>query len=94
MAARETSGRLTTKLYLEDELSALGLVVNMVTLWNTRYMDAALCQLRAGGQTVHAEDVARLSPLGYDHINLHGHYSFSPPPPTRSKKAPWMRNSD
>jgi TnpA family transposase len=66
----------------EDQLSALGLVVNMVTLWNTRYMDAALCQLRAGGQTVHDEDVARLSPLGYDHINFHGHYSFSPPPTT------------
>jgi hypothetical protein len=66
----------------EDQLSALGLVVNMVTLWNTRYLDAALCQLRAGGQTVRDEDVARLSPLGYDHTNFHGRYSFSPPPAT------------
>lgn len=51
----------------EDQLSALGLVVNMVTLWNTRYQDAALHQLRASGHQVSEEDVARLSPLGYEH---------------------------
>ncbi len=66
----------------EDQLSALGLVVNMVTLWNTRYIDAALRQLRASGHQVRDEDVGRLSPLGYEHINFHGHYSFSPPPTT------------
>jgi TnpA family transposase len=66
----------------EDQLSALGLVVNMVTLWNTRYQDAALRQLRASGHQVLDEDVARLSPLGYEHVNFHGHYSFPAPPPT------------
>ena len=30
----------------EDQLNALGLVVNIVVLWNTIYMDAALGQLR------------------------------------------------
>lgn len=30
----------------EDQLSALGLVVNMIVLWNTLYMDAVLTQLR------------------------------------------------
>jgi hypothetical protein len=33
----------------EDQLSALGLVVNMIVLWNTLYMDAVLTQLRAEG---------------------------------------------
>ena len=33
----------------EDQLGALGLVVNMIVLWNTIYMDAALKQLKAGG---------------------------------------------
>ena len=31
----------------EDQLGALGLVVNAVVLWNTRYLDAALAQVRA-----------------------------------------------
>lgn len=33
----------------EDQLSALGLVVNMIVLWNTLYMDAVLAQLRSEG---------------------------------------------
>ena len=38
--------------------------------------DAALNQLRAEGFDVRAEDVARLSPLGFDHINMLGRYAF------------------
>ena len=48
----------------EDQLGALGLVVNVIVLWNTIYMDAVLNQLRAEGFDVRSEDVARLSPLG------------------------------
>jgi TnpA family transposase len=60
----------------EDQLGALGLVVNIIVLWNTIYIDAALQQLRSEGFTVKAEDLARLSPLVFDHINLLGRYSF------------------
>jgi len=56
----------------EDQLGALGLVVNIIVLWNTLYIDAALQQLRAEGSPVQPEDVARLSPLVYEHINLLG----------------------
>ena len=51
-------------------------MVNVIVLWNTIYMDAALTQLRAGGFDVRDEDVARLSPLGFDHINMLGRYAF------------------
>jgi hypothetical protein len=51
----------------EDQLSALGLVLNAVVLWNTRYMDAALAHLRDSGHPVRDEDAARLSPLGDSH---------------------------
>ena len=34
----------------EDQLGALGLVVNAVVLWNTCYMDAALAHLRRDGR--------------------------------------------
>jgi TnpA family transposase len=60
----------------EDQLGALGLVVNVIVLRNTIYMDAALNQLRAEGFDVRDEDMARLSPLGFDHINMLGRYAF------------------
>ena len=65
----------------EDQLGALGLVVNVIVLWNTIYMDAALDQLRAEGFDVRDEDVARLSPLGFEHINMLGRYAFILPEP-------------
>ncbi len=47
-----------------------------MVLWNTSYIDAALNQLRAQGQPVLDEDVARLSPFVRHHLNVHGQYSF------------------
>jgi hypothetical protein len=41
-------------------------------------MDAALDQLRAEGFD---EDVARLSPLSHEHINMLGRYAFTLPEP-------------
>jgi len=61
---------------MEDQLGALGLVLNCVVLWNTRYMNAALDQLRAEGHPVLDDDVARLSPFVRHHLNVHGHYSL------------------
>jgi len=63
----------------EDQLGALGLVVNMIVLWNTLYMQAAIDQLRAEGVPVVAEDIPRLNPHVHDHINMLGRYSFSIP---------------
>ncbi|MGW1894917.1 Tn3 family transposase [Streptomyces sp. NPDC002004] len=59
----------------EDQLGALGLVLNAAVLWTTRYLDAAVEQLRAlpADQREHGvldEDVGRLSPLR--HANLNG----------------------
>ncbi|WP_251298777.1 Tn3 family transposase, partial [Escherichia coli] len=41
------------------------------------YMQAALDHLRAQGETLNDEDIARLSPLCHGHINMLGHYSFT-----------------
>ena len=62
----------------EDQLGALGLVLNAVVLFNTRYIDLAVTVLRAQGYLVRDED-ARLSPLGYAHINMLGRYTFPAP---------------
>ena len=58
-------------------------MVNVIVLWNTLYLDAALAALRAEGYPVREEDAARLSPLGCEHINLLGRYAFSVPEQVR-----------
>ena len=60
----------------EDQLGSLGLVVNALTLWNTRYMEAALTHLRTSGMQIDRAHIQRLSPLIHEHINLLGRYYF------------------
>jgi len=61
----------------EDQIGASGLVVNVVVLWNTLYMDEALAHLRRRDVETKPRDVTRLSPLGHENINLLGRYSFA-----------------
>ncbi len=60
----------------EDQLGTLGLVVNVIVLWNTLYMNAALSHLHGLGLETKPEEIARLSPLSYSHINRLGRYHF------------------
>ncbi|WP_265737529.1 Tn3 family transposase [Actinacidiphila soli] len=60
----------------EDQLSALGLVLNACVLWNSVYIQEAVNQLRAEGHHISDADLARLSPLGHDHIRMIGRYHF------------------
>ncbi|MDQ2944969.1 MAG: Tn3 family transposase, partial [Acidobacteriota bacterium] len=78
----------------EDQLGALGLVVNVIALWNTIYMDAALGQLQSEGYSVKPEDVARLSPLMFDHINFLGRYAFALPESVAQGKLRPLRRAD
>ncbi len=63
--ARKIFHRRAGQLYqryqdgMEDQIGALGLVLNSLVLFNTRYMDAAVNQLRADGFDVRDEDAAR-----------------------------------
>jgi hypothetical protein len=59
------------------------LVVNAVALWNSKYLSAAVDQLRAQGIPVEDEDAARLSPLGHAHLNVLGRYSISSSTPAQ-----------
>lgn len=64
---------------MEDQLGALGLVLNCVTLWNSFYVDKAFSALQKAGYSLTEEDVARLSPFGRRHINVIGTYTFALP---------------
>ena len=77
---------------MEDQLGALGLVLNCITLWNTVYLDAALARLRDEGYPVRDEDVVRLSPYVRRHLNVHGHYSFQLPDLVGTRRA--LRDPD
>ena len=61
---------------LRNQAGCLNLVTNAVVTWNTVYMAAVIEQLRAEGKTVNEEDIARLSPARYEHINPYGKYRF------------------
>jgi TnpA family transposase len=78
----------------EDQLEALGLVLNATTLWNTRYMDAALNRLRAESFEIRDDDVERLSPLAYGHINFLGRYHFMLPDAVQRGELRELRNAD
>jgi TnpA family transposase len=45
----------------EDQLGALGLVLNVTVLWNTIYIEAALEQLRQDAQPVHESGLKALN---------------------------------
>jgi hypothetical protein len=57
-------------------VASLGLVVNAVVLWTSRYVDAAVAELEAAGQVIDAADKARISPLRDKHVNFLGRYAL------------------
>lgn len=65
----------------EDQLGALGLVLNAAVLWTTRYLDAAVEELRTlpseeREHDVLDQDVARVSRSSNANLNVLGRYSF------------------
>jgi hypothetical protein len=82
----------------EDQLGALGLVLNAAVLWTTRYLDAAVEELRAlpadeREHDVLDEDVARVSPLKHANLNVLGRYSFTASVPAAGALRP-LRDPD
>ena len=65
----------------ESQLGALGVMVNIIVLWQTVYTQAALDHLAANGHDIDPADVARLSPLAHPTINLQGRYETTGPTP-------------
>lgn len=64
-----------------------------MVLWTTRYIDAAVAQLRAEGHEIRDEDVARLSPLKHRNLNVLGRYSFTATQPAGGTLRP-LRDPD
>ena len=60
--------------------SGLNLLVAAIILWNTTYLQRAVDHLRDQGQHPAPGDLAHLSPLGWEHINLTGDYHWETSP--------------
>ena len=59
--------------------SGLNLVTAAIVLWNTVYLDRAIQALQNSDATVDADLLQHLSPLGWEHINLTGNYTWRNP---------------
>ena len=64
---------------IEDQLGALRLVINALVLWNTRYLQRALGQWQEAYGAVEPANVARLSPLLHEYVNMPSRYDFMLP---------------
>ena len=63
---------------LQDQLqraSALNILINAISVWNTVYLTEAVKMLKAQG-TVDESLLAHIFPLGWEHINFLGEYQF------------------
>ena len=66
---------------LSHQAACLNLVTNAVVLWNTVYTQRVLDALQRQGKPAQQQDVARLWPVRYEHINPYGTYRFDKLPP-------------
>ncbi|MDH4620207.1 Tn3 family transposase, partial [Brevibacillus sp. AY1] len=63
---------------LQDQLqraSALNILINAISVWNTVYLGKATDLLRSKG-TLREDLLKHMSPLGWEHINFLGEYRF------------------
>jgi len=66
----------------ENQLDSLGIMVNVIVLWQTVCTQAALEHLAASGCPLDPADVARLTPARSPHDRLDGRYRTTSRPPT------------
>jgi hypothetical protein len=59
--------------------SGLNLVVSAIVLWNTTYLQRAVDHLKRQRHQPAPGDLAHLSLLGWEHINLTGDYHWEMP---------------
>ena len=61
-----------------NKATCLSLLSNAMVVWNTVQMTRIIDQLRAGGESITDEELARISPFAFAHVIPNGTY-FSPP---------------
>lgn len=62
----------------EDQLAALGIALNAIVLWNTRYINNIIEEISDTSAPPIDSDIARVSPFGHAHLDVLGRYTFPP----------------
>jgi len=57
--------------------TALNLIINAINIWNTIYLEKAIDYKKSIGEDVNEDLITHISPLGWEHINMLGEYSFN-----------------
>jgi hypothetical protein len=57
-----------------NKATCLSLLSNAVVVWNTVQMTRIIDQLRAGGERITDEELARISPFAFAHVIPNGTY--------------------
>ena len=63
---------------LQDQLqraSALNIIINAISIWNTTYLQKAVEYLKSNNE-LDENLLKHIAPLGWEHINLLGEYNF------------------
>lgn len=63
-----------------NKATCLSLLSNAVLVWNTVHMTRIVAQLRAAGEMIMDEDLARVSPAAFAHVIPNGTYFARPTP--------------
>lgn len=64
---------------LENQLqraTALNLIINAISIWNTLYLEKSIDYKKSIDDEINENLIANISPLGWEHINMLGEYSF------------------
>ena len=71
-------GIIRKKQEKEQQVTArsLNLITNIVLVWNTIYIQQIIKQLRDEGSHIDEDDLRRISPAPFEHINRLGKYDF------------------
>lgn len=60
-----------------QRVSALNLVINAISIWNTLYLEKSIDYKNSIGEVVNEDLITHTSPLGWEDINMSREYSFN-----------------
>ena len=60
-----------------QKASALNLIINAINIWNTLYLEKVINYKESIGEYINYNLISHISPLGWEHINMLGEYTFN-----------------
>ena len=74
--------------------SGFNFLVAAIILWNTKYLEASIDDLRKNGAAIAEEIIKHIAPLGWAHIGLTGDYLWNMNPPFSPNRLRSLRKNN